>query len=211
MNRIIKFLMISDILMFTSFGLIDPVLAIFFKEDLVGGSIFTAGLASMIFLMVKSVVQLPFSRKVDSLSYKRRVHWLMLGAFLMSITPFMYIFATNIKHVLAIQVLYGLGGGLAYPTWLGLWSTHLDKSKESFEWSLYSTVTGIGTALTAALGAALVQYIGFNITFAIVGVFSLCGCLVLFELDRKKRKVDNFKQIQYHKRRKLLNSKSVRV
>ena len=54
MNRTIKLLMFSDIFVLTGFGLIEPILAIFIKENLVGGTIFAAGLASMIFLVTKS-------------------------------------------------------------------------------------------------------------------------------------------------------------
>lgn len=203
MNRVIKILMISDILVLTSFGLIEPILAIFFKEDLIGGTIFMAGLASTIFLLVKCFIQLPFSKYVDSHSYRTRLRWLILGAFLISLVPFIYIFAKHIYVIFLAQVVYGIGGGLAYPTWLGLWSTHLDRKKESFEWSLYSTFTGIGTAASAAIGAALAQFVGFTFTFIVVGVLSLIGCLVLFELDRRKNKLDLILDINYHKKRKL--------
>ena len=82
MNKTLKFLMISDVLILTSFGLIDPILAIFFKENLIGGSIFIAGLAGMTFLLVKSAIQLPFSKWVDHSSYKKRLKWLIAGSFL---------------------------------------------------------------------------------------------------------------------------------
>lgn len=205
MNRVIKFLMFSDILVLTSFGLVEPILAIFFKEDLIGGTIFTAGIAGTIFLLVKSSIQLPFSKFVDSHSYKTRLRWLIVGSFLVSIVPFIYMASKHIYTIFLAQVIYGLGSGLAYPTWLGLWSTHLDRKKESFEWSLYSTMTGLGTALTAAIGAAIAQYAGFNFTFFFVGILSLLGCIMLFEIDRRKNKLEVIFAKNYHKRRKLVH------
>ncbi|VVB61394.1 Major Facilitator Superfamily protein [uncultured archaeon] len=190
MNRVIKFLMISDILFFTSFGLIEPILAIFFKDDLVGGTILMAGLASTIYLLVKCIIQLPFSKYVDSHNYQTRLKWLLIGSFLVSVVPFIYIFAKDIYVIFFAQVIYGIGSGLAYPTWLGLWSTHLDKRKESFEWSLYSTLAGLGTAATAAIGAALSEFAGFKFTFIFVGILSFIGCLALLELDRRKNKIE---------------------
>ena len=207
MNRVIKFLMFSDIMVLTSFGLIDPILAIFFKDDLVGGSIFMAGLASAVFLLVKCSVQLPFSKYVDSHTYTKRLHWLILGSFLISAVPFVYIFAKHISVIFLAQIVHGIGSGLAYPTWLGLWSTHLDKGKESFEWSLYSTLTGLGTALTATIGAALSQFVGFTFTFLFVGILSLTGCLILFELERRKNKSNKKVNLDYHKRRKMISKK----
>jgi len=205
MNRTIKLLMISDIFVITGFGLIDPILAIFIKENLTGGTIFAAGFASTLFLITKSIVQLPFSRYVDS--HKDKIKWLIIGTLLISIVPFIYIFVNHINYIYMAQVLYGIGSGLAYPTWLGLWSTHLDKKHESFEWSLYSTFVGIGTALTASIGAAISQFIGFEYTFALVGLISLIGCFILFNLERREHQMNNIILYHYHKKRKLIHKK----
>jgi len=191
MNRTIKLLMLSDIFVVTGFGLIDPILAIFIKDNLVGGTIFSAGLASMIFLLTKSIVQLPFSRHVDKTNNKRA--WLILGTLLISIVPFIYIFSSGIKMIYLAQLIHGIGSGLAYPTWLGLWSLSLDRKHESYEWSLYSTLVGLGTAATAAVGAVIAQFIGFKFTFALVGALSLIGCLILLWISEKqKRTHSNF-------------------
>jgi DHA1 family quinolone resistance protein-like MFS transporter len=191
--------MISDIFVLTGFGLIAPILAIFIKENLVGGTIFSAGLATTIFVITKSMVQLPFSKYVDK--HDDKLKWLIIGLFITSTVPFLYIFATNIKMIYIAQIIYGVGSGLAFPTWLGLWSRNLDKKQESFEWSLYSTLVGLGTAVTAAIGGAIAQFIGFNTTFIIVGILSIIGSLILFKLkvkdDKKKVKLIHYLQKKY--------------
>ena len=83
MNRVIKLLMISDIFVITGFGLIEPILSIFIKENLIGGSVFAAGLASTLFLVTKSVVQLPFSKYVDD--HDNKIKWLIVGTFVIAI------------------------------------------------------------------------------------------------------------------------------
>ncbi len=203
MNRTIKFLMFSDIFVITGFGLIDPILAIFIKENLVGGTIFAAGLASMLFLITKCTIQLPFSRYVDK--HDDKVKWLILGTLLIATVPFIYIFSKSVNYIYIAQIIYGIGSGLAFPTWLGLWSTNLDKKQESFEWSLYSTLTGLGTAATAAVGAAIAEFIGFVYTFALVGILSIFGCFVLFGLEMKKEKMSKINISHYHKRRKFIS------
>lgn len=178
MNKAIKLLIISDIFVFTGFGLIDPILAIFVKENLAGGTIFAAGLASMIFLLTKSIVQIPFSRFVDS--HDDRIKWLIFGTSIISIVPLMYFFSTDIRHIYLAQFLHGIGTGLAFPTWLGIWSLNLDRGHESFEWSLYSALVGIGTAASAAVGGSLAGLFGFKYTFLFVAAMSMVGCGVLF-------------------------------
>lgn len=203
-NRVIQLLMLSDIFLITGFGLIDPILSIFIKENLVGGTIFAAGLASALFIVTRSSIQLPFSKYVDS--HDDKVKWLIIGTVLISFVPFIYIFSNRIEHIYIAQVLHGIGAGLAHPTWLGLWSTHLDKKHESFEWSLYSTVVGVGAAITALIGATIAEFISFKITFLFVGLMSFVGFLILFKLERKHKNLAKIKIANYHKKRKMLHS-----
>lgn len=205
MNRVIKLLMISDIFVITGFGLIEPILSIFIKENLIGGSVFAAGLASTLFLITKSVVQLPFSKYVDSHDHK--IKWLIFGTFVIAVVPFIYIFAKDVKFIYLAQILYGIGAGLAFPTWLGLWSTNLDKKHESFEWSLYSTTAGLGVAVTATIGALIASKFGFAYTFGMVGVMSLIGVLILFKLEKESESLKRTKLTHYHKKRKLVHSR----
>ncbi len=206
MNRTIKLLMISDIFLITGFGLIDPILAIFIKENIIGGTIFTAGLATTLFITTKSVIQLPFSRYVDS--HNDKIRFLIIGTFMITLVPFIYMFTNSINGIFLAQFIHGIGSGLAFPTWLGLWSTHLDKKHESFEWSLYSTIVGIGTAIAGSLGAAIAQFISFKLSFFIVFLSSLIGAFILFGLEKKEgKKTKEIKIMHYHRKRKLHNHK----
>jgi len=184
MNRTMKLLMLSDIFVLTGFGLIQPILAIYINDGgLTGGTMLSAGMASALFLFVKSLVQLPFGHYVDKQPGKS--NWLILGTLLMTAVPIIYLSANSIYHVYLAETIYGLGSGLAYPTWLGLWSANLDKGKESFQWSVYSTSTGLGTAATGAAGAALASHAGFAATFISAGLLCLLGCLALIVMERR--------------------------
>ncbi len=205
MNRTLKLLMFSDIFVLTGAGLIEPIMAIFIKENLIGGTIFSAGLASTIFLLTKCFVQLPFSRYVDK--HDNKIKWLITGTVLMAIVPFIYSFAEHINIIYIAQLIQGIGSGLMYPTWLGLWSRNLDKDQESYQWTVYSTVQSIGAALSAAVGAAIAATLGFKYTFLLVGVMSMMGCGVLFMLEkRKKAKLDRIverESMSFHLKRKI--------
>jgi MFS family permease len=200
MNRTMKLLMLSDIFVLTGFGLIQPILAIFINQGVAGGTVLTAGLASTIFLLTKSLVQLPFSKYIDDHSKKTR--WLILGTLLMASVPILYVTADSIYKVYLAELIYGLGSGLAYPTWLGLWSRNLDQGQESFQWSVYSTSTGIGTAATGTIGAAMASITGFTTTFVLAGLLCLLGCITLLVLEnRSAEKVKVHKKAEARFRR----------
>ena len=184
MNRTMKLLLLSDIFVLTGFGLIQPILAIYINDGgVTGGTMLTAGMASALFMLTKSLVQLPFGHYVDSQAGKER--WLILGTLLMAAVPIIYLSANCIDHIYLAELIYGLGSGLAYPTWLGLWSVNLDPGRESFQWSIYHTSTGMGTAATGAVGAAMASQVGFSATFLLGGLLCIVGCLVLLILERR--------------------------
>jgi DHA1 family quinolone resistance protein-like MFS transporter len=184
MNRTMKLLLLSDIFVLTGFGLIQPILAIYINDGgVTGGTMLTAGLASALFLFTKSMVQLPFGHYVDRQPGKTR--WLILGTLLMAFVPVIYVTAQSIYHIYLAEIIYGLGSGLAYPTWLGLWSTNLNKGQESFQWSVYSTSTGLGTAATGAAGAAVASLAGFSATFFLAGLLCFLGCIALLVMERR--------------------------
>src|SRR3989344_9120613 len=98
MNKKLLLLILSDVLILSSFGLLGPIFAIFITDNLEGGSIVAAGMATTVFLVVKSVVQLPLSRYfIDKEKHKTKS--LLFGTFLIITVPFIYILARDVKVI----------------------------------------------------------------------------------------------------------------
>ena len=186
MDKIIKLLILSDIFLIMGFGLIDPFLAVFIKDNITNGSLLAAGFATTLFLITKSIVQLPFSKYVDS--HKDKIKYLVIGTIIISLTPFIYILSNKIEYIYIAHVIRGIGSGLAVPTWLSLFTTHIDKGKESYEWSIYATLVSLGIALSGLVGATLASFLGFRFTFFMVAILSLIGASILFKLETQDHK-----------------------
>ena len=182
MNKTLKLLILSDIFVFSGFGLIAPILAIFIKDNLIGGTIMAAGIASAIFMITHSLLQILFAYKFNP---KDRIWMIWLGTGLIALVPFGYIFSTNIYHIYLIQFIYGVGAAFAYPSWASLFTSNLEKGKRGFQWSIYSSSVGIGTAITAGVGALLAEKIGFEWVFGFTGVLAIVGLLFLLKLEKK--------------------------
>jgi len=182
MNRTLKLLVLSDIFVLTGFGLVAPIMAIFIKDDLVGGSIFTAGVASTIFLIVRCGLQPIFSHYAKP---GHRFSMLVGGTFLIAVVPFIFAFSKHITYIYVAQIIRGIGAGLSYPAWFSLFASNLDKGRQGFEWSVYSSLVGLGTAVSSYLGAILATEIGFQAVFFIMGGFALIGGLILLKLEKK--------------------------
>ena len=185
MNKTLKLLTLSDIFIFSGFGLVAPILAVFFKDNLIGGTLFAAGLASTIFLITHAVLQIIFAQVF---SPKDRRWMLILGTVLIAIVPFIYIFSTNIWHVFIAQFIYGVGAGFGYPAWYSLFTSNVRKKESGFQWSIYNSGVSIGTGITAAVGAWIAERLGFQWVFGITGVIAIAGLLILLKLDKNVAK-----------------------
>lgn len=188
-SQVIQYLTLSDFMMISGWGLISPIIAVFFTDQIEGGSIALAGLASTTYFLVKSVVQIPVARFID----KERGEWddwrvMVIGSLIVTFSAFAYIFARYPWHVIAIQFVYGIGGALTYPAWMAIFTRHVDRRQEGFEWSLYYTSTDVGAALTAAIGGLMAASFGYNLVFLLVGLASLVGTIFLAGITRKLKK-----------------------
>ena len=110
-NKIVRFLLLGDTVIFTGFGLSAPILAIFIADNVIGGSIFTAGIASALFFIVKAFIQIPFSRYIDSHDDSKALRWLLVGTFLIVVVPFIYMIANHIYWIFLAQIIFGIGLG----------------------------------------------------------------------------------------------------
>jgi DHA1 family quinolone resistance protein-like MFS transporter len=182
MNTTLKLLIISDILVYGALGFVGPILSIFIDSNLTGGGIFTAGLASTVYLVTLSFLQIIFAYKFNP---KDRLWMLWLGTGIIALVPIGYIFSTSIWHLFLAEFAYGIGAAFAYPSWSSLFTANLEKGKRGFQYSIYSSGLGIGTAITAAVGGLIAQTVGFKFVFVITSLLAIFGLLVLFKLNKK--------------------------
>ncbi|MCD4694316.1 MFS transporter [bacterium] len=179
-NSVIKFLTISDILMLTGFGLVTPIFAIFITNNIEGGTVEVAGLASAIFLITKSICLIPVASFVDKNKGERDDFWAMIfGSLGITIIPLLYIFINRPIELYIVQFFYGFFAAVAYPSWMGIFTRHIDKKKEGLEWGVYETLTNLGAAFSASLGGLLAYRFGFIPLFLVISMLSFVGTTFL--------------------------------
>ena len=181
-NPIIRGMIFSDFFILSAFSIYGPIFAIFIVGQIHGGSAETVGLATASYWIVRSALQLPISKALDRLG-SDRVDFtaLIVGSFLFSIVPFLFIFATEPWHIYVLQAIYGVGDSLAASTYLSVFSHHLDRKRENLEWGTRSVLVGIGTSIAAIGGGFLADHYGFNLIFILTGTLAIFGsCLLIY-------------------------------
>ena len=178
-NHVIKTMVFSDFYIEAGLALFGPIFAIFITEQIQNGSIATVGFAAAITQVVKITFEIPIAKYLDRNHGEYDDFYSMLaGTILISLVPFLYLFASTINHIYIIAGVLGLGTALFVPPRLAIFTRHIDKLKENLEWSFKSVSIGIAAAGAAALGGFLAERIGFRYVFVLAGIAVFVGAII---------------------------------
>ncbi|MFH1423862.1 MAG: MFS transporter [Candidatus Nealsonbacteria bacterium] len=193
-NKVIRTLISTDILLQGGWGLIGPIFAIFLTKQLQGGSLEMVGFVAATYWITKSVVQPFIAHALDVKGGERDdFKLLILGMFLANLVPLGYFFSTQIWHIFLLEFFRGLAMACVIPTWLGIFTRHVDKGWEAFSWSLESTGIGFAAGFAGAFGGILAAAVGFKTVFILASIFGLTASSLLFLIRPGLFDKDHFK------------------
>ncbi len=178
-NKIVFFLIKADFFFFSALGFVAPIFAVFLTEKLKDGSIEVAGFAIAIYWITKSIFEIPIAKFLDKKKGERDdLMFLVSGYFVVGLIHFGYTQATLSWHIYILEALYAVAMAIAMPGWSAIFTRHIDKGREGFEWSIEHVTYSIGTGITGALSGIFVSKYGFNAVFMIAGVVAIIGSLI---------------------------------
>lgn len=183
LNKIIKYLVLSDLVFYTGWGLISPVFAIFLLDSIIGGSAFVVGMATGIHLIVRSLLRIPFGIWADK-GQKTSYYLMIWGLLFAAFTPIGYIYSTNPMQIYILQALLGVALAMSTAGWMCLFARHVDKGKESTEFGTDAVAVGLGPGIAGIAGGVAVTYFSFNSVFIAVTIIGLIGVLLLLVIKR---------------------------
>lgn len=183
MNPVIRFLILSDTVMFGSAGLLGPIFALFITDFIQGGNAEVAGVAAGIYLFTKSIFQIPFAHFIDKIRGERDDFWFMLVfSVLMALVPLLYLWVNTPMQLYATQFILGILTAFTYPSWMAIFTRHIDKKKEGTEWGIYFTLTDLIGAAFSAIGGYVATSHGFHYVIIVVVIMAFMGSLVLIPI-----------------------------
>jgi len=191
MNKVIKVLILSDLALLTGLGFVAPIFAIFLTENIQGGNIEVVGFSAAIYWIVHALVMIPFGKYLDKNHGEKDDLWfIIIGNFLAALAVFGFIFSRLPWHIYVLQGIYGLGMGMNMPGYTALFTRHIDKGKEAYDWSVRGTLIGVGTGVAGALGGVIVQSYGFLALFEGVIIFIILSAFLPILISKQMRTKD---------------------
>ncbi len=190
-NKVIKILILSDVALISGFGFITPIFAIFLTNRIEGGNVEVAGYAAAIYWIVMSLVVIPLGRYLDKNHGEKDDLWfIIIGNALAALAICGYLFSYLPWHIYLLQIVYAIGMGMNIPGFTAIFTRHIDKGREAFDWSVRAALVGIGAGITGALGGIIANRFGFDVLFTGASIFILLSAFLPFLIAKKMRSKD---------------------
>ncbi|MCA9382326.1 MFS transporter [Candidatus Dojkabacteria bacterium] len=173
MNKVVKAYITSD----TIFWAVNLSMLSFFPlyaEKIFNGDILLATLVVALYPIVRGLVQLPFSKIMDSLKgYNDEKIFMILGIFISTFAIFMLLFNQSSSILIVRQILAGIGDGMFLIASKKQINRHLDKNSVGYEIAIGTTAVLFIGAVALVLAGFISSKFGFYITFFLIAFMNL--------------------------------------
>ena len=179
-NPIVKAYIMSEALLWSGWYLVIPITALFVIADIPGGNIQFAATGFSIYLVTRVVFELISGQYLAQTTDKKKLAAAATGVLLTSLALSSFAFSDSVTSLFISYAIGGMGLGIGAPAKNALFSIHIDKNKETTEWSIADGITFICMALATALGGFIAAQYGFKIVFLLAGAITLLGFIPYF-------------------------------
>ncbi|MDH5533897.1 MAG: MFS transporter [Candidatus Pacebacteria bacterium] len=179
-NPVVKFLILSDVLVVGATGMLAPLFALFIEDYIIGSSAMVVSVAMGVFLISRSLLQIPIATLIDKIKGEEDdFNFMFIFSVLMALTPLLYLYIKTPVQLYLVQALLGVFTAITYPSYMAIFTRHVDKNREGTEWGIYYTMTDLGSAFLAVLGGYVAETFGFPQLISLVVIISLLGAFTL--------------------------------
>jgi MFS family permease len=181
MHKAIKILIGASIFFNFSAGLFGPIYAIFVER--IGGDMLAASTAWAIYSIIIGILILIFGKWEDKLNKRKMV---VLGYFLHTVGAAGYLFVQQPIHLFLVQAILGVSAAINNPAWNAIFSTSLDKHRESSEWAYWEGTVRIDAGIAAVIGGTIATVFGFRTLFILMTITAAASTVISAMFLRKK-------------------------
>lgn len=188
-DPVVRAYIISESILWGSWDFVIPIFSVFVVNGIPGGTVQIAASGYSIYLITRVVFELISGRLLQNSHDRKKFIMTIFGITVLSIGYFGFAFTNSILQVFLFYAALGVGLGIAAPAKNSLFSMHLDKNRESTEWSLTDAISFISMAFSTALGGFIAMVYGFKMLFIIAAITNLISALpYLLYINNKYQK-----------------------
>src|SRR3989344_3873567 len=99
-NRIVRFFIFSDLLLWSGWGFIDPLFSIFVIKNVAGATLVSIGMLATIYWITKGFFQIPVSLFLDKTAGEQDDFYAMIfGLIISAVAAFSLMLAETMSHI----------------------------------------------------------------------------------------------------------------
>ena len=184
-NPLVRLLIASDMLIVGAIGMFSPLYALFVEQNVFGADELAIGLSISIFLVSRSILQIPLATLIDQIKGEKDDYYLLvIFSVLVGILHFGFLIIDSVWQLFIMQFLLGMFTAVTYPSYMDIFTRHIDKNMEGTEWGVYYTFVDLSSAALAALGGYIASQFGFDILIITISAVCIVGGLILIPIKR---------------------------
>ena len=180
-NKILTVLFFYNGIFILAATMLGPLYAVYVERFVDG--IMAVSISWATLLISTTLFTYFLSRTGDRIKDKK---YLLLAGYLLRIIGWIsFIFVNNILSLVLVQILLGLGESLGTPAFNTIFAEHLDKNEHIKEYSNWTLVSNLFSALGIVIGGLIVNSFGFPPLFllmSLLATISFSG--LLFQLKK---------------------------
>ena len=175
-NRAIRILVVTNTLVLVAGAMLAPIYAIFIQD--IGGDLLDASITMGIFSVVAGITTWAAGRYADTIRESERI--IVVGYCLMAFGFFLYLYATSVYWLFAIQALIGFAEALYSPAFNALYSRHLTRGRAATEWGMWEAANYFSATAGAMTGGLIANQFGFPVLFLCMMGLCVTSAVYLF-------------------------------
>ena len=181
MNNSLKLLLTTNAIFVFADNLFGPLYAVYLQH--LNNSIAIVSGTWSIKLFTTTITNLVLAKLGDHV--REHEYLLITGYFIRAVSWFAFAFASDLSHIIFIQVLLGIGEAVGSTGFDTIFAEHLDRSRHIHDYATWQSISNIVAAVATILGGLVVTTFGFTPLFYIMGLIAfICGIFTLL-LPRK--------------------------
>jgi MFS transporter, DHA1 family, multidrug resistance protein len=170
----------NSLLVFAS-SLLGPLYAIFVNG--IDAKVLSVSLSWFAFLASAIFFTYLVGRYGDKL--KEKEYMLMGGYIIKAVVWLSFIFVSNIRDLIILQILLGISEALGNPSFDTIFAAHLEDGKHIANYSTWKMIEQTATALGTLIGGIIVTIFGFSPLFAIMSSTAAISFFIVLLQPRK--------------------------
>lgn len=173
-NKPLQYLFLVHGLFVLGGSFLGPLYAVFVQH--IHGDILSISISWSIFLLSTTICGIIIAQLGDRVKKKKEL--LIAGYIIRAVVWFFYMFVASIEALIFLQIILGVGEAVGSPAFNALFAQHLDGDEPIKEFSDWTIIGNVTTAIATLLGGFIVKIAGFTILFGLMSFLAFLAAII---------------------------------